>query len=236
MVAVPTRKRIVVPEPSGGARRGAHLSKIDMSQSDRLSDDGTSRSTPQPQSMVYLLFALLEGHKHGYAVKQRAEELSDGVVRLGPGTLCATIQKAEDGGLISEVPPPDDAVEHAQRRYYPLTPSGRSTLRADVERLGALVDGARAAFGGAGSHDVRRRRDGLSRSCDHRGSDARSTRLASGPVPGAPRGVGGAGRNRLGPSHLDAESARAPNPIVEWRILRLRVRVICSRRQPPWVC
>jgi DNA-binding PadR family transcriptional regulator len=98
--------------------------------------------------MVYLLFALLEGDKHGYAVKQRAEELSDGVVRLGPGTLYATIQKAEDVGLIEEVPPPADAVEHAQRKYYALTANGRATLRADVERLGALVDGARAAFGG----------------------------------------------------------------------------------------
>ena len=46
--------------------------------------------------MLALLLALQEGSRHGYAVKKRVEALSDGVVKMGPGTLYATIQRAEE--------------------------------------------------------------------------------------------------------------------------------------------
>ena len=57
---------------------------------------------PLSRSQLYLLLAIQEGEWHGYAVKKRVEELSGGVVRMGPGTLYAAIQRAEERGLIRE--------------------------------------------------------------------------------------------------------------------------------------
>lgn len=104
---------------------------------------------PLSRSLVHLLLALQEGERHGYAVKKRVEELSGGVVRMGPGTLYTTIQRAEDLGLIEEsderAPPGED---QSQRRYYELTPLGSQVLAAEVERLGAFIDHARTALSG----------------------------------------------------------------------------------------
>ena len=107
---------------------------------------------PLSRSLVHLLLALHEGERHGYAVKKRVEEMSGGVVRMGPGTLYTTIQRAEDLGLIEEsedrAPPAED---QSQRRYYELTPFGARVLAAEVERLGTFIDHARTALLGASS-------------------------------------------------------------------------------------
>lgn len=108
---------------------------------------------PLPRSSFHVLLTLHEGVHHGYAIKQQVEELSGGLVRLGPGTLYTTLQKCEHQGLIHEsdrrAPPGRD---QKQRRYYALTPLGRRVLEAEVARLGSVVDRARAALAaGAGS-------------------------------------------------------------------------------------
>ncbi len=50
----------------------------------------SSRSKRQkslPAASLYVVLALLDGELHGYAVMQRVMELSDGAVKMGPGTL-----------------------------------------------------------------------------------------------------------------------------------------------------
>jgi DNA-binding PadR family transcriptional regulator len=111
-----------------------------------------SEVVPLSRSLLHLLLALQEGSRHGYAVKKRVEALSDGVVKMGPGTLYATIQRAEEQGLIREshARPPEDE-DQTQRRYYELTELGREALAAEVDRLDVFVASARAALGGAAS-------------------------------------------------------------------------------------
>lgn len=102
---------------------------------------------PLSRGQLHLLLALQEGARHGYAVKKRVEELSDGVVRMGPGTLYTAIQRAEEHGLIRESDDRGpDAEDRAQRRYYELTELGRAVLAEEVARLGTLVDRARSAL------------------------------------------------------------------------------------------
>jgi DNA-binding PadR family transcriptional regulator len=105
---------------------------------------------PLSRSLLHLLLALQEGARHGYAVKKRVEVLSKGVVKMGPGTLYTTIQRAEDQGLVRESHerPPEEQ-DQAQRRYYELTDLGRAALAAEVDRLDVFVASARAALGGA---------------------------------------------------------------------------------------
>jgi DNA-binding PadR family transcriptional regulator len=100
---------------------------------------------PLKSRAFHMLLVLSEGDRHGYAIKQEVEELTAGVLRLGPGTLYESIQRLEKKGLIEESPDrPDEAEDHSQRRYYRLTPIGRRVLAAEVERIGRVIDHARA--------------------------------------------------------------------------------------------
>jgi DNA-binding PadR family transcriptional regulator len=103
------------------------------------------RLVPLKSRAFHILLVLADGDCHGYAIKQRVGEITDGVLRLGPGTLYESIQRLERNGLIEESPDrPDEAEDHSQRRYYRLTLLGRRVLQAEVERLGVLVDHARS--------------------------------------------------------------------------------------------
>jgi DNA-binding PadR family transcriptional regulator len=66
---------------------------------------------------------------HGYAVMQRVEEISRGVVRVGPGTLYGVFTTLEKEGMIVKVS------EHDRRKSYTLTPKGRAVLASQIERL-----------------------------------------------------------------------------------------------------
>lgn len=100
---------------------------------------------PLPSRAFHMMLVLADGDRHGYAIKQQVEELTGGVLRLGPGTLYETIQRLEKQALIEESPDrPDEPDDHSQRRYYRLTPIGQRVLQAETARLGAVIDHARA--------------------------------------------------------------------------------------------
>jgi DNA-binding PadR family transcriptional regulator len=116
---------------------------------------------PLSPAVFHILLALAEGEKHGYAIMREAERLSDGQVRLGPGTLYGSIKKLLGSGLIEESGNrPDPELDDERRRYYRLTESGLRVLATETERLTRLVRVARARqlaapapvlrFGGAG--------------------------------------------------------------------------------------
>lgn len=104
------------------------------------------RKKPLSQPVIYILLALADGDRHGYAVKQEVERLTDGAIRLGPSTLYEAIQRLLESGLIAEAGASGDPVngQEAQRRYYRLTERGWTALRHEVGQLGRLVDHARA--------------------------------------------------------------------------------------------
>lgn len=107
-----------------------------------------ARLLPLPRATFHVLVALQEGALHGYAVKQRVEELSEGIVRMAPATLYETLHRMRERGLVEEA----DSVlpegeDHSQRSYYRLTAHGRVVLAAEVRRLGAMVDHARRLLG-----------------------------------------------------------------------------------------
>jgi DNA-binding PadR family transcriptional regulator len=108
-------------------------------------------SLPLRPAVFHILVVLAEGERHGYAVKQEVERRTDGVVKMGPGTLYESIQRMLERGLVEESsrrPHPEN--DQAQRRYYRLSNFGREVLEAEVARLSAMVDDARASLLGAG--------------------------------------------------------------------------------------
>jgi DNA-binding PadR family transcriptional regulator len=94
---------------------------------------------PLPSASLHIVLALLDGESHGYALIGRVAELSDGAVRMGPGTLYGTLNRLVGDGLIEETTdrvPRDDS---ERRRYYQLTGSGRAVAVDEVVRLQGLV-------------------------------------------------------------------------------------------------
>ena len=58
---------------------------------------------PLTPAVFFILFALAQGEKHGYAIMQHVSVLSDGKFRMGPGTLYTTIQRLLELSLIEEI-------------------------------------------------------------------------------------------------------------------------------------
>ena len=97
---------------------------------------------PLTPAVFYVLFALADGEKHGYAIMQEMSVLSDGKFRIGPGTLYTTLQRLLDLGLIEEVKW-SRSPEDSRRRYYRLMGSGKSLLEAELARMDSVMRLAR---------------------------------------------------------------------------------------------
>ncbi len=85
----------------------------------------------------FALAALIDGPLHGYAIAQRARELSDGRVRLSTGTLYALLERATEESLVIAGEP--YVVDGRHRRDYSLTPAGRSVLAEEAGRLASAA-------------------------------------------------------------------------------------------------
>jgi len=86
-----------------------------------------------PAASLHVVLALLGGEQHGYALMQDVEELSDGSVKMGPGTLYGTLNRLVTEGLIEETRQDD------RRRFYKLTAEGERVAAAELARLKSLV-------------------------------------------------------------------------------------------------
>jgi len=96
---------------------------------------------PLRRSVLHILLALSSAPRHGLGIADEVERITDGTIRLGPGTLYRSLKEMAERSLIEEVPGPDDA--DPRRRYYEMTAQGRALLNAEVGRLDALVRAAR---------------------------------------------------------------------------------------------
>jgi DNA-binding PadR family transcriptional regulator len=97
--------------------------------------DDLQHLLPLTPAVFFILFALAEGERHGYAIMQQVAVLSDGKFRMGPGTLYTTIQRLLELSLIEET----DTDANSRRRYYRLTRTGKLILKAELARMDAVV-------------------------------------------------------------------------------------------------
>jgi DNA-binding PadR family transcriptional regulator len=98
---------------------------------------------PLTPVVLHILLALADEPqgKHGYAVAREVEELTNGQIRMGPGTLYGSIQRMLDASLIEQRTARASADE--RRRYYRLTAFGRRVLSLELARLAEVVAVAR---------------------------------------------------------------------------------------------
>lgn len=102
-----------------------------------------SELLPLPTATFHILLALRDEEKHGYAIMRDVESLSDGAVRIGPGTMYGSIKRMLKQGLIEESDErPDPEMDDERRRYYRCTGLGARVCVAEAERLRKLLKSA----------------------------------------------------------------------------------------------
>lgn len=95
---------------------------------------------PLTPVVFHILLALADGEKHGYAIMQEVERVTERHISMGPGTLYGSIKRMLAANLIEESDErPDQALDDQRRRYYRLTGFGRRVLSAEAARLAQAV-------------------------------------------------------------------------------------------------
>jgi len=103
----------------------------------------------------FILAALQDQPRHGYAIMERAEDLSGGRVKLSTGTLYAALDRLTGEQLVRVVD--EQVVNGRARRYYDLTERGRQALVAEADRMAQAARIVTASTRGAASRGPVRR-------------------------------------------------------------------------------
>ncbi len=104
---------------------------------------------PLTPATLHILLALAAGDMHGYAIMQEVARQSDGLYKLGPGTLYDNLQKLARQGMVKELGA-KSGDEDSRRRYYRLTALGSGVLSAEISRLEGVVRDAKLQMRSAG--------------------------------------------------------------------------------------
>lgn len=86
---------------------------------------------PMTETGFYILFCLQKPN-HGYGIVQMVERLTDGEIRLAPGTMYGSLSKMEKDGLIRFV------CEEEKRKLYLITELGTEVLQLELKRIQRL--------------------------------------------------------------------------------------------------
>lgn len=100
---------------------------------------------PLREPTLLLLTALADAPRHGYALIQEVETISQGRVRLRAGTLYGALDRLLAEGLIRVER--EEVIDGRMRRTYALTDAGRSLLATEADRLRANADEAARRLG-----------------------------------------------------------------------------------------
>jgi len=84
------------------------------------------------EPMYYVLLSLIK-ENHGYGIMQLINELTEGRVAVGAGTLYALLGRFEKEEIICQV------AEENRRKIYKLTDKGKEILQEEMERLNKMV-------------------------------------------------------------------------------------------------
>ena len=86
---------------------------------------------PMTETGFYILLCFRE-ESHGSNVIRKVEELTDGEIRISPGTMYGSLSKMEKDGLIRFVR------EEEKRKIYCVTDLGREVLALEMKRIERL--------------------------------------------------------------------------------------------------
>ena len=88
---------------------------------------------PMTETGFYILFSLRK-ENHGYGVVQEVERLTNGEIRLAPGTMYGSLSKMENDKLIKFIR------EEDKRKIYVITELGNEVLDLELKRIKRLYN------------------------------------------------------------------------------------------------
>lgn len=90
---------------------------------------------PMTETGFYILLCLQKPN-HGYGIVQMVEKMTEGEIRLAPGTMYGSLSKMEKDGLIKFVG------EEEKRKIYSITDLGLEVLNLELKRIKRLYKNA----------------------------------------------------------------------------------------------
>ncbi len=86
---------------------------------------------PMTETAYYILLSL-SSPRHGYGIIKFVEELTQGRIRLGSGTVYGTLTKMQKDGIITVYS------DEERKTVYRVTPLGSQLIRTEIERVKKL--------------------------------------------------------------------------------------------------
>ncbi len=109
-----------------------------------MSKNTSDEKLPLTPAVFEILLALADQDRHGYGIMQEVEQRTEGLMKLGPGTLYGSIKRMLESDLIEDSGDrPDPELDDDRRKYYRLTKQGRQVASAEANRLDRQVQQAR---------------------------------------------------------------------------------------------
>lgn len=88
---------------------------------------------PMTETAFYILLSLTEP-RHGYGIVKRVEELTDGRLTLGSGTIYGTLTKMQRDEIITIY------ADEKRKTIYEITDLGKQLMQVEMERLKELYN------------------------------------------------------------------------------------------------
>ena len=86
---------------------------------------------PMTETGFYILLCL-QKEMHGYNIVQKVEKMTEGEIRISPGTMYGSLGKMEKDGLIKFIK------EEEKRKIYHITELGQEVLDLEKKRIRRL--------------------------------------------------------------------------------------------------
>lgn len=89
---------------------------------------------PMSETMFYVLLSLLKKERCGSEIVKHIDSLTQGRIKLGPGTLYTILFRFEEEGIIKEIG------SDGRKRIYQLTTKGYQAYLSEKARLYQMID------------------------------------------------------------------------------------------------
>ena len=86
---------------------------------------------PMTETAFYILLCRKKPN-HGYGIVQKVEKMTDGTIKLAPGTMYGSLSKMEKDGVIRFIK------EEDKRKIYEITELGLEVLSIELQRIKRL--------------------------------------------------------------------------------------------------
>ena len=90
---------------------------------------------PMTETAYYILLSLTEP-RHGYGIIRHVEEITNGRIKLGSGTVYGTLTKLQNKGVISVFS------DEERRTVYEITDIGKQLILTEIQRIKEIYNNA----------------------------------------------------------------------------------------------